>query len=320
MNEERFKRWMDAIDDEFLEEAQRPLPRASAGRRWGALAACLCAAALTLALWQPWSKNTADEGTAGDNGGAAFSALCAAPQAEQLSASLALPENAALLTDYDLRRDESGAVTAASCTVEIDGLDYSYGAVYTTSPLPAPDGSLPDVSWQVGGLTLLVYDDGAVGWYSGSSGIQWYCAADDNGGTLVTAFAMISAQAYDVPTAPEGAEVLGYDLFELDGETVTEVTFAAGGQTWRYRMMPTADVTEHIPDISGYTGGEQTAEGQVLWCAASLRWDEGGTGCIIWKDVVPGLAYSLTTDSGATETLLIDMAAQVFQPAQDEAG
>ena len=320
MNEERFKRWMDAIDDEFLEEAQRPLPRASAGRRWGALAACLCAAALTLALWQPWSKNTADEGTAGDNGGAAFSALCAAPQAEQLSASLALPENAALLTDYDLRRDESGAVTAASCTVEIDGLDYSYGAVYTASPLPAPDGSLPDVSWQVGGLTLLVYDDGAVGWYSGSSGIQWYCAADDNGGTLVTAFAMISAQAYDVPTAPEGAEVLGYDLFELEGETVTEVTFAADGQTWRYRMMPTADVTEHIPDISGYTGGEQTAEGQVLWCAASLRWDEGGTGCIIWKDVVPGLAYSLTADSGATETLLIDMAAQVFQPAQDEAG
>ena len=107
---------------------------------------------------------------------------------------------------------------------------------------------------------------------------------------------------------------------ELDGETVTEVTFAAGGQTWRYRMMPTADVTEHIPDISGYTGGQQTAEGQVLWCAASLRWDEGGTGCIIWKDVVPGLAYSLTADSGATETLLIDMAAQVFQPAQDEAG
>lgn len=56
--------------------------------------------------------------------------------------------------------------------MEIDGLDYSYGAVYTTSPLPAPDGSLPGVSLQMGGLTLLVYDDGAVGWYSESSGIQ----------------------------------------------------------------------------------------------------------------------------------------------------
>ena len=202
--------------------------------------------------------------------------------------------------------------------MEIDGLDYSYGAVYTTSPLPAPDGSLPGVSWQVGGLTLLVYDDGAVGWYSESSGIQWYCTADDNGETLVTAFAMMSAQAYTVPTAPEGAAVLGYDLFELDGETVTEVTFSENGQTWRYRMTPTMDVTERIPDISGYTGGQQTAEGQVRWCAASLRWDEGGTGCIIWKDVAPGLAYSLTVDGGASEALLNDMAARVFQPAQGE--
>ena len=163
-----------------------------------------------------------------------------------------------------------------------------------------------------------MYDDGAVGWYSESSGIQWYCTADDNGETLVTAFAMISAQAYTVPTAPEGAAVLGYDLFELEGETVTEVTFAADGQTWRYRMMPTMDVTERIPGISGYTGGQQTAEGQVRWCAASLRWDEGGTGCIIWKDVAPGLAYSLTVDGGASEALLNDMAARVFQPAQGE--
>lgn len=112
--------------------------------------------------------------------------------------------------------------------------------------------------------------------------------------------------------------VLGYDLFELDGETVTEVTFSENGQTWRYRMMPTMDVTEHIPDISGYTGGGKTAEGQVRWCAARLCWDEGGMGCIIWKDVAPGLAYSLTVDSGASETLLNDMARRVFQPAQGE--
>ena len=28
-------------------------------------------------------------------------------------------------------------------------------------------------------------------------------------------------------------------------------------------------------------------------------WDEGGAGCIIWRDMAPGLVYSLTTDSGA---------------------
>lgn len=315
MNEERFKRWMDAIDDEYLEEVQRPLPHAAA-RRWGTLAACLCAAALTLALWQPWHGSTAAE-DAMDNGAEPPIAF-AVPAAEPLSATLTLPENASLVAGYDLRQDEDGAVSAASCTVELDGADYSYGAVYTASPLPAPDGSLPSASWQLGGLTLLVYDDGAVGWYSESAGIQWYCAADDNGGTLAVAFSMMSAQAYTVPTAPEGAAVLGYDLFELDSETVTEVTFSENGQTWRYRMMPTMDVTEHIPDISGYTGGSETAEGQVRWCAARLCWDEGGTGCIIWKDVAPGLAYSLTVDSSASEALLNDMARRVFQPAQGE--
>ena len=29
MNDNRMKRWMDAIDDDLLEEAQRPLPRAA---------------------------------------------------------------------------------------------------------------------------------------------------------------------------------------------------------------------------------------------------------------------------------------------------
>lgn len=41
MNDNRMKRWMDAIDDDLLEEAQRPLPRGGAARRWGALAAWL---------------------------------------------------------------------------------------------------------------------------------------------------------------------------------------------------------------------------------------------------------------------------------------
>ena len=33
MNDNRMKRWMDAIDDDLLEEAQRPLPRGGAARR-----------------------------------------------------------------------------------------------------------------------------------------------------------------------------------------------------------------------------------------------------------------------------------------------
>ena len=205
-----------------------------------------------------------------------------------------------------------------SCTVLLDGYDYDYGAAYASQPLPAPDGTLPTDTYQVNGLTLLVYDDGAVGWYDTSAGIQWYCVAWDGGAPLVTAFTLMDAQYYTVPTAPEGADVLGYDLFDLDGATVTEVAFTLDGVTWHYRMAPTSDVSETIPDISGFTGGSLTAEGKLRWCPTVLRWDAGGAGCIIWRDLAPGLAYSLMADTGASEDALSDMAALVFKPAQEE--
>lgn len=238
--------------------------------------------------------------------------------AEPLSATLALPADAVRVSGYDTRTDDAGAVTAVSCTVAVDGCDYDYAAVYAAEPLPAPDGAMPSASWEVGGLTLLLYDGGAVGWYDAGAGIQWYCVPWDGGEPLVTAFSLMDAQAYTVPTPPEGAEVLGYDILYLDGMTVTEVSFRFDGLTWRYRMAATADVTENIPDISQLTGGSETAESAVRWCAARLRWTEGGAGAVIWKDVAPGLTYGLTVDSGASETVLTDMARLVFVPAQEE--
>ena len=315
MNEPMLRMMMDAIDDELLEEAQRPLPARRPALRWGMLAACLCIAAALL-LAQPWRAGQADS----DMDGAADPAPSAAPAAgtDLLSATLALPADAVRVSDYDLRTDEGGGVTAVSCTVAVDGWDYDYGAVYTAEPLPAPDGATPSVSWEVSGLTLLLYDDGAVGWYDAGAGIQWYCVPWDGGEPLVTAFSLMDAQAYTVPSPPEGAEVLGYDLFELDGMTVTEVSFRSDGLTWHYRMAPTADVTEEIPDISQFTGGSETAEAAVRWCSARLYWTEGGGGAAVWKDVAPGLTYSLTVDGGASAAGLTDMARRVFVPAQEE--
>ena len=119
MNDNRMKRWMDAIDDDLLEEAQRPLPRGGAARRWGALAACFCAAALALALWQPWSAGIGDNtaGADADFGAMDKSFSVAMPpvlDAEPLSASLALPEGASLTSDYQWRQDGEGAVTGVS--------------------------------------------------------------------------------------------------------------------------------------------------------------------------------------------------------------
>ncbi len=316
MNEDRIRLWMDAIDDELLEEAQRPLHRGGAVLRWGGLAACLCAAALTVGLWQPWNgvAQTADE--------AAFSAVedaaVSSVSPDPLSASLTLPENGELVSAYDLHRDAAGAVSSVSCTVSLNGADYAYTAAYAAQPMTAPDGTQPADTWQLGGLTLLLYDDGAVSWYDADKGIQWYCVAAEDGEPLMTAFALMDAQYYSVPSAPEGAELTDYELFELDGMTVTGVSFTLDNRSWCYRMASTADVTDNIPDISQFEGGSLTAEGTVRWCTTALRWDEGGAGCVIWKDIVPGLTYSLTVDTGAAETLLCDTAALVFKPAQEE--
>ena len=78
-------------------------------RRWGAAAACLCAAALVMALWQPWS------GTKADGGGQVFSD--GASGAQPLRATLVLPEGAEL-TD-SVTEDAS----SAKCTVLLDGYD-----------------------------------------------------------------------------------------------------------------------------------------------------------------------------------------------------
>lgn len=322
-SEDRMKRWQESIDDDLLEEAQRPLPRGSAALRWGGLAACLCAAALALVLALPGHGAAETEDCGAPPEPATYKGFSASAAPETLSATLVLPEGAELAPGEiqpTSRTDEpsADAPESAFCTIVLGGHDYDYSAVYADAPLPAPDGNLPEVTWQVGGLTLLLYADGAVGWYDAAAGIQWYCVSWDGGQPLVTAFALMDAQSYTVPTAPEGAEVRGYDLFETDGTTVTEVTFALEGRAWRYRMAATMDVSETIPDISGFSGGSLTAESTVRWCAALLRWDEGGAGCIIWRDMAPGLVYSLTTDSGASEDALSDMAALVFQPAQDE--
>ena len=91
MNEPMLRMMMDAIDDDLLEEAQRPLPARRPALRWGTLAACLCNTAALL-LAHPWRADRADSAAGTDN--AAPSAAPAESSAEPLSATLALPADA----------------------------------------------------------------------------------------------------------------------------------------------------------------------------------------------------------------------------------
>ena len=66
MNEPMLRMMMDAIDDDLLEEAQRPLPARRPALRWGTLAACLCITAALL-LAQPWRADRANSAAGTDN-------------------------------------------------------------------------------------------------------------------------------------------------------------------------------------------------------------------------------------------------------------
>ena len=114
MNEPMLRMMMDAIDDDLLEEAQRPLPARRPALRWGTLAACLCITAALL-LAQPWRADRANSAAGTDN--AAPSTAPAESSAEPLSATLALPADAVRVSGYDTRTDDAGAVTAVSCTL-----------------------------------------------------------------------------------------------------------------------------------------------------------------------------------------------------------
>lgn len=299
---------MDSIDDDLLEEAQRPLPARRPALRWGALAACLCLTGALL-LAHPRQSGPSDTAVRASDSSAAESA---AP----LCAALTLPEDAVQVSDYDLRRDDAGAVTAVSCTVSVDGTDFCYSAAYAAEEKPAGSALL---AWELEGVTLLLYGD-SVSWFDSASGVEWSLSGGDSETVLNAAAGIMETQSLAVPAAPEGAEDVFYMAFPLEDMTVMEVSFTLDGVRWHYRMAPSGDVSEAIPDISEFAGGTQTASGSLRWCPTELRWDDGGAGCVIWRDIAPGIVYSLTADSGADETMLAAMAQRVFVPAQGEDG
>ena len=135
---------------------------------------------------------------------------------------------------------------------------------------------------------------------------------------LTTASQILRATGLDVTVAPEQAENITYNAFRLDGLTVAETTFQLGGITYAYRMAGTSELMEDFADISGLAGSfDQIAAGEVFWCRAKLSFNEGGQGKILWFDLVPGILYSMSMDTGASEEALLDMANSLFKPAQE---
>ena len=295
----KFRTLMNAVDDDLLEEAmmgdrrKKPLP-------WIGAAVAACLLLVVGALMLP-------------SRGVPLATLSG------MGYEMKLPEKAEHIR-YDivsiLDRE------AAQASFVIRDTKYVYQAVKTEVQQPISDSS-EVLSWNVGNVDIQLSSSGAstsVSWYRAEEQTQWYLTADaDSLEVLTTASQILRATGLNVAVAPADARNITYNAFLLDGLTVAETTFELDGITYAYRMAATMELGEDFADISGISGTfAESIEDKVFWCRAKLHFDQGGQGKVVWFDVVPGILYSLSMDDGASEAALLDLATELYVPAQED--
>ena len=299
---EKFRMVMRAVDDEFLEEAMMPVERKKQ-MRWISIAA----ACLILAMGLTMFPNRTHQVTIA--------------QLSDMGYDMKLPENAQKI-QYEIVT--LAELEGAQASFVIQDTQYVYQEVKTQEPLqlsnrPEEEGQV--LSWNVGDLDIQLLSSSSstsVSWYLQQDQTQCYLTANaDSMKVLTTAGQILCATGLNVMVAPNHAENLTYNAFLLNGLTVAETTFQIDGITYVYRMAGTLELLEDFSDISGIEesfANSETAE--VLWCSAKLSYNDGGMGKVVWFDLAPGILYSLSMDSSASEEALLDMAADLFEPAQ----
>lgn len=294
---------MSAIDDDLLEEAVTPVKRRTPLPWIGAaIAACLL---IVIGLVTFPGRSSA----------------ITAAQLADLGYNLKLPEVADQIRYEIVTLAEQ---KAAQASFMIRNTKYVYRAVKTeeAQQLANRNAESQVLSWNTGNVNIQLLSstsNTSVSWYLEDEQTQCYLTAHaDSREVLTTASQILRATGLNVTVAPENAENITYNAFRMDGLTVAETTFQLDGITYAYRMAGTVELLEEFKDISGLTGPfSQVAAGEVYWCRAKLNFDDGGQGKIIWFDLVPGILYSLSMDSGASENALLDIANDLFVPAQE---
>ncbi|MDD6816658.1 MAG: hypothetical protein PUE84_09450 [Firmicutes bacterium] len=309
MNQKLFQRFMNEIEDEFLEEAYKktaagpspsrlPADGASFGRnrrvwlrRSIAAAACLCLVAAGIAAGGKL-RNDGKPATMED--------------IAELGFRLVLPEEAEAAT-YEVL--EGGTAVEADFTLK--------GETYTCRAEKTSEAEVP------------AGEDGWVAWYTEEEEVLYVLAGGGEAGDaalLTTARQIMNRLGYDMDVAPQNAKNIMYITFALDPGDGTEAletaetSFTVDGIRYAYRTAGTGQVV--LQDISGMEDGkyENSSSLELGWCAAEAFWTEGGAGKLIWLDLAPGLVYSLTMDRGASKDALTEMAETLYTPAQGDVG
>lgn len=309
----RFLLFMNAVDDDLLEEALS-IPKREFKAHWKSLAAaaaaCLCVLFGAL-LWQSRLSITPTPET-----------VVTAADLAGYGYELPLPAGAQDVR-YDLLPSQS-ETPIAQAKFDRDGHAVALRAWKTDQPQEIFDGGevwTDQVDWTTGGTSLALRSNGQtaqVSWHIDQT--QWSVRSDMTPADLLdTVDDIFSVLGRQLTQAPEGAREVHYNAFYLDGLAVGETIFTLDGAACAYRIAPTYDTSADFADISGVDGDfTHHTEAEVGWCPARLDWNEDGAGKIVWFDVVPGQLYSLSVDAGASRESLLDLANQLFLPAQDE--
>lgn len=299
---DKFQTLMNAIDDDLLEEAMTPVKRRKSIPWIGtAIAACLV---LVIGIATVAGRSPA----------------VTAEQLAEMGYEMKLPNTAQRVRYKVVSLAEQ---KAAQASFVIQGNRYIYQTVKTQEKQQLSDSTSQVLSWDAGKLDLQLLSSPSatsVSWYLPNEQTQCYLTAHaDSREVLTTASKILKATGLDVTVAPDHAENVTYNAFRMDGLTIAETTFQIDGITYAYRMAGTRELMENFADISGMDDPfDHVAAGEVYWCRAKVIFNEGEQGKILWFDLVPGILYSMTMDTGASEEALLEMANSLFVPAQDE--
>lgn len=303
---DKFRILMQSVDDDLLEEAMQPVSKKSILRWVIPVVACAC---MFLVLSLPMLRPAVP--------------TVSLSELQRMGYGMTLPETVKIIS-YALvtQNDRSGA----EVRFLVGDTEYVYREEKTAQPRTLASG--PDVellTWNTESLDIQLCtaeSSTTVTWYTSENQAQGYLTAQaDSLAVLTTASQILRSTGLDMTVAPEEATDITYNAFLLDGLTVAETTFVLDGIRFSYRMAATSELLEDFKDISGMQGPfDRLSAGEVAWCRAKINYTEGGQGRIIWFDLAPGILYSMSMDRGASDEVLLDLANELFEPAQDTIG
>ena len=206
MKQNRFKLWMQAVDNELLEEAQKPYRRKYTFiYRIGAVAACLVLVITAVTLTQRKKAESLQMPNPVTS--------ASAEEIQHLGYSVPLPKDAENPSYYIIDMGKDSA-KMAEVDFEQNGTEYSCRAlksdtVQDISGLNYEWAKSEDWSGEDISVQLRQSDDAAwVGWYAFGAGVQWCISGGNNALQLLdTAQTIVENLGYTMPLYPlESAE------------------------------------------------------------------------------------------------------------------